>query len=186
MATVIYIKYQGSEEWKADNVELWANDVINTFSVDSCEESMNELKEKADLAEQNEYLQIVSTRKYHANQFSNNDDFDFTLKNSSDNTIETVTIHVLEYDENGLPFSTKPYDRFAKNDRSVGGTVNLVSGSTNTYNSVLFFEPDCKNYKYVVQKIIFTDGTEWQNPYIYIRVDFLQLESILTRGVNST
>ena len=87
---------------------------------------------------------------------------------------------------NGLPFSTKPYDRFAKNDRSVGGTVNLVSGSTNTYNSVLFFEPDCKNYKYVVQKIIFTDGTEWQNPYIYIRVDFLQLESILTRGVNST
>lgn len=166
-ATVVYIKYQGDEEWQAENIDLWADNVIDNFSVDNHKNGMEILQEKAVLAEKNDYLQIVSTNKKHTNQFSNKDDFQFTLSNNSENTIETVKICILEFDENGLAVSTSPYDRFAKNDRAVGGTINLVAGSTNTFYSDLFFEPECSNYKCVVQEIVFADGTEWHNPYIY-------------------
>ena len=77
--------------------------------------------------------------------------------------LSTETAAALYY----LHANESNYNMNTYNSINQKGTVNLVSGSTNTYNSVLFFEPDCKNYKYVVQKIIFTDGTEWQNPYIY-------------------
>ncbi len=167
VATIVYIRYQGDETWEANNIEAWADNTIKNFTVDGYKESINALKDKAVLAETNEYVEIVSTEKYHDNQFSNKDDLSFTLKNISSNTIESATLCLLEYDENGLAIPTSPHNTYAKNDHVIGGTINLLSDTTNSFIKSLFFEPTCEKYKCIVKDIVFSDGTEWTNPYVY-------------------
>lgn len=167
VATIVYIRYQGDEIWEANNIEAWADDTIKNFTVDGYKESINALKDKAVLAETNEYVEIVSTEKYRDNRFSDQDDLTFTLKNISSDSIESVKLHFLEYDKNGLAIPTSPYNTYVKNDYAIGGTVNLLPDGTSSFTKNLFFEPTCENYKCVVKTIVFSDGTEWTNPYIF-------------------
>lgn len=167
VATVVYIRYQGDEIWEANNIEAWADDTIKNFTIDGYKDSIAPLNDKAALAETNEYIEIVSTEKYHDNQFSNEDDLSFTLKNISSDTIESATLCLLEYDENGLAIPTSPHNTYVKNDHVIGGTINLLSDATNTFVKNLFFEATCEKYKCIIKDIVFSDGTEWTNPYVY-------------------
>lgn len=168
-ATVSKITYQGDEEWERpdDNVTQWYETLKSRFSVESYNAGLSAMATEAVKAETNEFVTIDSTNKVDRNSYSDKDDFDFVLTNISDKDIVKVSVRVLEYDENGYPVSTSPYDTYCMNDYGTGGTVNLVSGETKTFTSSLFFAENCKQYKCVVQSIEFSDGEEWQNPYFY-------------------
>ena len=166
-ATVSKITYQGNEEWENNNVDVWYDNVIKNFTVDAYNDAVALFAGDAKKAETNEYVSIDSTDKVYRNQYSTKDDFDFTITNISDKDIAGLNVLVLEYDENGYAVSTSPYNTYFKNDNKTGGTVNLVSGATDSFTDDLFFVAECKQYKCIVSYIEFTDGTSWENPYKY-------------------
>lgn len=167
VAVVSNISYQNGEEWTAIGLDDWADSTTSNFTVDSYKQSINSLSEAAKMAENNEHLKIVSSRKFHDNRFSNQDDFSFTLENISNQSIVSAQLKVLEYDDNGFAVTTAPYDKYAKNDKSTGGTINLTVGSRGTFTDNLFFVNTCSKYKCIISSIEFADGTEWTNPYLY-------------------
>lgn len=165
-AIVTSITFDGGETWENTDALLWSA-TQNTFSVDDYKAELEAMKATATQAETNPYIEIVSTRKYDNNQFSNDDDISFSLKNIGTLTASKVSLFVLQYDENGYAISVSPYDTYCKNGRSLGGTANITPGSTESFNSTLFFEANCSQYKCIVSSVTFDDGTEWDNPYMF-------------------
>ena len=81
--------------------------------------------------------------------------------------MKSIQLYILEFDSNGYPVSVSPYDVYASNGRTIGGTINLTKGSSDDYTNNLFFEANCEKYKTIISKIVFMDDEEWDNPYLY-------------------
>lgn len=165
-AIVTSITFEGGETWENPDALLWSV-TQNTFSVDGYKAELEAMKATAAQAETTPYIEIVSTLKFNDNPYSTSDDMDFTLKNTGTLTASKVSLFVLQYDENGYAVTVSPYDTYCKNGRSLGGTANITPGSTESFNSSLFFEGSCSQYKCIVSSVTFEDGTEWNNPYLY-------------------
>lgn len=165
-AIVTSITFDDGTTWECPDAILWSV-TQNTFSVDGYKAELEAMKATAVKAETTPYIEIVSTLKFDNNAYSNSDDMDFTLKNIGTLTATKVSLYVLQYDENGYAVSVSPYDTYCKNGRSLGGTANITPGSTEGFNSSLFFDDSCSQYKCIVSSVTFDDGTEWTNPYMF-------------------
>ena len=165
-ATVVEIKFADGETWKAKNNNAWAEDAKSTFSVNDYNDLVYEFEELAVLAETNQYLQ-GSWGMTRRNQFSSSPDFDLNLTNTSEETIQKFSVKVLQFDANGMPVSTSPYDTYKMNDNGSGGIINLTSGASISVTSNLFFEPSCVYFKVCISEIEFANGDYWTNPYVY-------------------
>lgn len=167
VARVKYVKYKDGSEWFADMLDKEFEEIEKNFSTDNHTKEIKKLKSNSKKAESSEYVKIVGDMKIKRNQFSDNSDFVFTLENVSEKTVKAVSLLVAQYDENGLPVGTSPYNDISFNTRSTGGVVNLLSGDIGTYSDNLFFEPSCDTFKVIVTRIVFEDEEEWENPYYY-------------------
>ena len=167
-AMVSSITYKDGSVWSTKGLDAWTKDVSDDFSVEEYRHSIDAMKSDAILAESNEYLKITGSSKYSDNQFSNDDDFDFSAENIGDRDIQKFDIIVMEYDANGYGISVSPYEFVMQNCRVVSADpANLMANCEATYNKSLFFESECKTYNTLVYEIEFKDGTKWTNEYAF-------------------
>jgi len=166
-ATVTYMEFSDGETWENHFVDNWAKEVKETFAVQQYEELLAELAPSAALAKINPHVSIESTSKEFTNRFSSLADIKFTLKNIGEKDITRASLWVLQFDSNGYAISTSPYSTYVINDRGVGGTINLAVGEVERYTDNLFLQGNCDKYKIIVATLVFADGTEWTNPYLY-------------------
>ncbi len=168
VAIIKNVKYKGGEEWNAVGVDEYFSNLEKNFNIEEYEKNFkNKVEGNGVLAQENEFLKINYTYITHDNEFSLNKDYHYYVENISDKTILEFGIIVAEFDENGLPIRTSPYDHFSRNSRGIGGIANLASGEGQEFYNDLFLEPNCENTKCIVSYIKFYNGYEWENPYIY-------------------
>jgi hypothetical protein len=165
LATVSRIEYVGGDNWEAIDIGTWADDTIATFTPQIISDMIEGFVPQAERATENEFLQILSTNKQSRNRFSSSDDFDITLRNTSDDSIRSARFMVLQFDGNGFPVNVSPWDTYLGNARPVSGELNLTPDSTRTVTASLFFNAQCVNYVCIVWSIEFIDGETWENPY---------------------
>lgn len=164
-ATISKITYKDGSIWEADAIEKWAENEVNNFSIDNYKKKISSFSVESNNAENNGYLQVVSSDKYHYNQFSTKDDLDVTIKNVGNKDIRTFSLIVAQYDQNGYGVNTSPYDLIKLNMSGADvDDANLKTGESDEFSWTLFFNPDCSTYKIVVNEIEFSDGTTWKNP----------------------
>ncbi len=159
-AVVTHITYMDNKEWSV-NADSWTSD----FSIDSRIKQIEDMRENAISAENNPYLKIVSSEKWHGNKFDSSQNISITVKNIGDKPISTIYITVMEYDENGYPLNVnKPgYAALPNADKLKLDFSVVDAGDTQEYEAHLFFMSDCKDYVLLVSSIDFTDGTTWNN-----------------------
>lgn len=169
VAAVVSIDYADGTTWEANEmqVENWAKEASNSFSVEEQKNEVSRLKETGSLAETNEFASLTDYTIKHGNQFSSDHDLHFSLQNTSDQGITRLNIFVLEFDKNGFPVAVNPYDTYCINGHQTGGTVNLASGASSSYSDDLFISSTTTQIKGVISYIEFQDGSEWNNPYLY-------------------
>jgi len=168
VVVVNHIVYKDGEEWNAEGIDEYFNSIENTFDVEEYNKYLtNLLKEEGPLAENNEYVKIKEASIKHNNQFSDDHDLYFIVENTSDKAIVYLQVWVVQFDKNGLPVSTSPYDDFSRNSRVAGSAVNIPSGENSDFTSPLFLSAGCDNIKCIVSYLEFKDGEEWTNPYIF-------------------
>lgn len=160
------ITFSGDEIWENPDAAIWAV-TRGDFSVDEYNAEIAAMAANAKSAETNPYITIVSTRKFDNNRYSNSDDLDFSVKNTSDKTISSAKFFVLQYDSNGYAIDANSYNDYCKNGDTLSGTLNLMPGTTNGYNASLYFEPSCSQFKIIPYSVTFEDGTVWDNPYLF-------------------
>lgn len=167
VAVVTSVDYADGSNWNATNINSWSDSIRASFSIENYKNDINAMKETAVLAETNEYASVANFSIVHRNQFTSSYDFDFSIKNTSDQGITSISIFVLEFDENGFPVSVSPYDTYCLNGHSTGGTINLAPEQNGEYTDNLFLDGTTSQIKFIIFKIQFQDGTEWFNPYTY-------------------
>lgn len=167
VSAITWAEFADGSKWEMDWPENWANDARSTFTVDGYKAELEELKAEAVLAETNEYATLLGVKVSNENPYSTKLDFEFNVQNNSEQGITQMNVFVLEFDENGFPVSVSPYDTYCMNGHQTGGTVNLAAGESNSYVDDLFASPTTANIKVIISYIVFQDGTEWQNPYVY-------------------
>lgn len=167
VATVSAVDYADGTTWEMSGTDRWAESVKSEFSVEEQKALIEEMKASSALAETNEYASLTDCSIKHGNQFSSSHDLHFSIQNTSDQGIQTLTIFVLEFDENGFPVSVSPYDTYCSNGHRTGGKVNLAAGQSGDYTSDLFISSTTTQIKVVISSIEFQDGTEWENPNLY-------------------
>ena len=167
ISTVVKITYMDGTTWEAEAIEKWAEDEIKNFSVEKYKKKIESYSVESNNAVNNGYIQIVTTDKYHDNQFSTKDDLDATVKNIGSKDIRSFSLLIAQYDQNGYGVNTSPYDIIKQNMSGADvDDANLKVGGTDEFSWSLFFAPDCKEYKIIVNEIEFSDGTTWKNPYL--------------------
>lgn len=157
------IEYMNGSEYKAKNIELWESETLAEFNEVAHKNRIREYGTLAGMAEINPYISFSSSKVYR-NYVAQKDDLNFYITNLSNKTIVQIDFSVLEYDINNYPISVNPYEKYYFNN--TGATFNNMSILPNQSHEgyfPLFFQPDCENYKVVVDKIIFTDGSTWRN-----------------------
>ena len=106
----------------------------------------------------------AETKKYNDNMFSSQDDFDLIVKNIGNQTIQNISVIVLEYDNNGYAIRVSPYDFVTQNARAVTvDPANVEPWKTGGWNWSLFFDSECKSYDVIIYSIELKDGTTWSN-----------------------
>ncbi len=165
-AIITSIEFDDGTTWENTDYKIWAITRGN-YPVADYEAKVAAMAESAKKAETNQYLSFVSSQKVNDNAYSAKDDFDFTVKNIGTQTISKASYFILQYDANGYAISVDPYDSYCKNGRALSGSINLAAGTSGSFNSSLFFDGNCKQYKVIVSQVIFEDGTEWNNPNLY-------------------
>ena len=166
-AVITGVDYADGSNWNASNINIWSDSAHTSFSVEDYKNKINAMKETAVLAETNEYASVTNYSIVHRNQFSTSCDFDFSIKNTSNQGIASINMFVLEFDENGFPVSVNPYDTYCINGHGTGGTINLAAEQNGDYTVDLFLDGSTTQIKFIIFKIQFQDGTEWFNPYTY-------------------
>jgi len=166
VATVAEISFINGDTWKAKNTDQWVKQVKSSFSLNEYNKQIEGLAEPALKAETASPLH-GRYGKVNRNQFSNSDDLTLSLTNNGDKVITRSSFMVLQYDRNGFPVSTSPYDHYVLNDKRTGGSVSIAPGATVDVSDSLFFEAGCEYFKVVVRSLEFSDGSYWDNPYLY-------------------
>ena len=166
-AIVCGVKYQNGTEWELENIDAWQAETLKTFSVAEYKEKITALSENASKAYDIGDVAISNIKIVKDNPYSTSKDYNFSLENKSNQGILSVSIYVLEFDENGFPVSVSPYDKYCKNGHALGGTVNLGAGKKGSFGDDLFISGDTKYTKEIITQIEYQDGTVWENPYMY-------------------
>ena len=167
VATIASIDFSDGTTWEAEYLDLWAKENKAGFSASEYHDNIQMLAENAQKAENNSYAQLTNFSLTHGNRYASDLDLDFSIKNLSSQGIISVSLFVLEFDQNGFPVSVSPYDTYCKNGHYTGGTINLGIGQSGSYTDDLFIDGSTTQIKIVISSVVLQDGTEWVNPYFY-------------------
>ena len=165
-ATVENISFFGGSSWEAQNIKTWANDTRKSFTVDKHNANVAALSNDAKKAVKNEYAKLSHEKIAYTNQFSSSGDYQFWVINTGEKGIAKIYIYILQFDKDGFAVPVSPYDMFCKNGRLSGGTINLAAGKSDEFSDSLFFDASTYRFLSVISKIEFSDGDEWENPYL--------------------
>jgi hypothetical protein len=149
-----YKKYDGNGDGKLDDYE---KEIAAASMADSLISSglQNARVEKSKYSEQNSGIEIINVKITHNEYNTRYDNITVNFKNNNDKTISAIQF--IWYDvKNAFDEPVDPtYD---------GGTMEKIikpgvktSGEWETYND------DIVSAKVYVEKIMFTDGTKWEN-----------------------
>ena len=162
--TVSEIVYKDGSTWKTDGLDAWAKDVSDEFSVENHKQTIEGMKTKAVLAEENPYIKITGTSKYNNNRYSTNEEFSLEIQNVGDKTIKKFDVIVLQYDSNGYAINVSPYSFVTTNGRTATvDPANIDPNESGGWTWSLFMQGECDSYKVLPYHIEFKDGTVWSN-----------------------
>lgn len=168
-AVVSYVKFRDGSEWKADNLQLWIDDVNMNYSKEDWFAERDKLKERAVKAESNEYLNNLTN--IGATTWSGNDPR--LLINTPDNLditkVKSFSSIILLYDKKGkyvdytiITVESKNASEINSGDR--GWKLSQIA-------------PDDLGYtKNIIYSIDFTNGESWSNPYSTYWLKYNQLD----------
>ena len=165
-AAISATTYKNGRERKVNGLPKWAKDTEKRFSIDSYARTVEHMRSAASKAETASELEIISSKKYNDNQFSNKDDLKLRIKNTGQNTIKDVKFILLQYDSNGYGIGDGYGNHCVRNASTLHFTnANLPHGNSCAVEWSLLFEPQCRDYKLLVFTVEYTDGTIWKNEY---------------------
>ena len=140
----------------AKNIDNWEANAVAAFSVEKYQENLSvATSEYAQTAQTNDYVSIADIRW-------NDPDLSVDLEITGDFQVASVYLFALWFDSDGQPVETNACS-YCKN-----GELMVAHLGTDGVGSYLFTAPeDAHSAKILIQSIVFSDDTQWTNPYCY-------------------
>lgn len=159
VSTPISVTYRDGTEWKAENLDLWVDDVYKNYTLDMWKDAINSLKENAEKAENNEYLGNVKNINVYAS--AKGADVNFHTPNNYDKTmINKFSVYIIFYNKSGEYLNIQGFsvtqDAAETLDADQGGYPLYAQVNADNFGSA----------KSVIGEILYMDGTTWTNPYL--------------------
>lgn len=152
-AVVSYVKFRDGSEWKADNLQLWIDDVNMNYSKKDWLAEKEKFKENAIKAESNEYLHNVTNVRATVSDGDNILVFK-APDNMDTSKISSFIALVTFYDKQGKYVDYRLY-----ND-------NNPFIDEPSFDFTVSMKPNELGYtKNIIYSIDFSNGESWSNPY---------------------